>query len=66
MSLEDIIKKKVKAESFQGIVVRLGNQSELNWWDIKDNKIKSVTINLKIEKAVSFTCRNGVVEIVYV
>ena len=66
MSLETVIKKKIKSKNFRGIVVSLGNQSEVNWWDDTDHVVKSLTINFKVEKSLSFTCKDGKLNIEYV
>ncbi|MEC7182396.1 MAG: hypothetical protein VXW15_06760 [Bdellovibrionota bacterium] len=65
MSLEAVIKNKVKSKDVKGIIVSLGNQSEVSWWD-ESNTIESLIINLKVEKSLSFTCKNGEVEIFYI
>ena len=65
MSLETVIKKKIKSKNFRGIVVCLGNQSEVSWWDDTDNEVKSLTINFKVEKSLSFSCEDGKININY-
>ena len=66
MSLEAIIKSEVNSKNSKGIVVRLGNQSVVSWWDDSNNKINSTTINLEVESSLSFRCKDGKVEIEYI
>ncbi|MBG07923.1 MAG: hypothetical protein CME68_04145 [Halobacteriovoraceae bacterium] len=66
MSLESMIRKKVKSKNFRGIIVSLGNQSEVSWWDDTDNEIKSLTVNFKVEKSLSFSCEDGKFKVIYI
>jgi len=59
MKLKELLENRIKAENFQGIALRAGNQSEVHWWNPGDTVINKLILDLQIDKPVSFNCVNG-------
>ena len=57
--LKSLIESHIKAKNFRGIAVCVGNQSIVHWWDPADKKINELSLDLKIDKPISFQCIEG-------
>ena len=48
MALKELLEREIKAENFQGIVIRVGDQSEAHWWVPGETTIHRVLLKLEV------------------
>ena len=66
MVLKELLKREIKAENFQGIVIRVGNQSEAHWWAPGETTIYKVLLDFEVRSPFSFNCIQGKIKILEV
>ena len=64
MALKELLMMEIKAENFQGIVIRVGDQSEAHWWAPGETTIYRVLLSLEISSPFSFHCIEGKIKII--
>ena len=63
MALKELLEREIKAENFQGIVIRVGDQSEAHWWVPGETTIHRVLLKLEVSRPFSFNCNEGKIKI---
>ena len=63
MRLRELLHSRINAKNFQGIVIRVGDKSEVNYWNPGDPKIYKMLLDIEIENPVSFNCVEGELKI---
>lgn len=59
MPLRDLLMDRISSSNFQGIAIKIGEQSEVHWWNYGDSELNKIILDLKLEKSLSFHCVMG-------
>lgn len=59
MELKELLVDKIKSADFQGIAIKIGEQSEVHWWNYGESKLNKLVLEIKLEKSISFHCISG-------
>ena len=62
MKLKELIHRKIGKTNYQGIVIRVDDKSEVNWWMTGESEIFSISLDIKISGPFSLNCIDGHLE----